>query len=349
MKNIIIILFIILSPTLLKAASGFYIGGGYGHGIAGNSNININNIGFKDSYSETKNILKDEIVSADNDNINPENDGKTRTVINTTINTNYSGILKSASYNKAIKNTAYAISGGWAFKNIRMEIELRNTVLQIQPKTSVLDVGISQDWKSLITSYCIVGNQQVGSNNTCINNGNKVDDPATECAEIYDPKAKNPVCYINNITMSGSTSTSLNNVIMDENSALSFKIDPIDINNYLGFMNFIYELPINQKFTLFSSFGLGYGSSAISNNFVKQSVVYPVYQYKIGTYYSISKHIDITIDYSNINMLGTVKKTDLIVKDTRIQSINFGIRYNFFKREPAFYQEYNYKKIFQFP
>jgi len=348
-KNIVII-FVICFPAFLNAA-GFYISVGTGYSISGSSDINVGNIGLRDTSISRSSTVVDKTILADTDGIDTGIDGAVRMVIDTATATHYSSLLKAASYNKAIKNTAYSGSIGWAFKNMRIEAELKNAVLQIQPKSSVYDVIMSRDWESLITSYCVVGHQTGTTASSCAKNGMQVD--ISECPDLSNlGPTHNPTCHKNETTMSGQTGdTAINDIIVDGNNAdFAFKAANINMNNYLGFMNFIYELPVSKSFTLFTGVGFGYGSSSISGAVLpktKQAFSYPAYQYKMGMYYSMTSHIDITINYANINMIGTVKRTDIIIKDTALQSIDFGLRYNFSKRSPTFFEDYNYKKIAQ--
>ncbi|MDR0484713.1 MAG: outer membrane beta-barrel protein [Alphaproteobacteria bacterium] len=129
----------------------------------------------------------------------------------------------------------------------------------------------------------------------------------------------------------------------------------LSANNSLSFINFLYELPIDKELTIFSGVGLGYGMASIGDNefIAKQSITYSAYQYKAGAYYSLNKNLDITLNYTNFNLIGSAKNTSsrssLTVKDTRFHSINIGLKYNIFRKNPTFAESYNYKKFLFVP
>ncbi|MDR2007509.1 MAG: hypothetical protein LBQ34_00860 [Alphaproteobacteria bacterium] len=121
--------------------------------------------------------------------------------------------------------------------------------------------------------------------------------------------------------------------------SIKFKAEPITSDNYLGLLNAIYSysfsrhidigLPLDD-ISLFIGVGIGAGVSAISGTIeekynVKQSSIYPALQGKLGAYYALTTNLDFLIGYSNIQLIG---------QNTSVQSLDFGIRYNFFNKKP---------------
>ncbi|MCL2566891.1 MAG: hypothetical protein FWE18_02185 [Alphaproteobacteria bacterium] len=325
MRIFALIILVVSLTSALQAQDGrgFYVGGTIGYIYKGD--IKISNINSAKTFQQ---------------NVSQHNEYKFTTpgcsscfveIINDyqSVDT-YNSVLKGINF-KQENTPAFALTGGFAFKNIRIEGEVKTTFLKTKPKSSLYDISLNSNYINTTQSFC----NAPGYPTICSpNNGVWVE-----------------------TTINGTQDNTFNNILIDTSSGAAFfspevnkelfDTKPVNANNYLGFMNLLYELPLAQSFTIFTGVGLGYGMAAIGGNnaFSAQQITYPAYQYKMGAYYSFNNNMDITLNYSNINMIGTYKT----LSDNNFQSVDIGIRYNIFKRSPTFYDDYNYKKIFLLP
>ncbi|MDR0484384.1 MAG: hypothetical protein LBH40_03830 [Alphaproteobacteria bacterium] len=304
---------------------GYYVGGGIG--ITRNSNIKINNINRTIPFqtSTTTNVSY-----RYNDSINCP-DCYVDVTTNSTFTDTYTALLKEINFTPAL--TPYVnVFTGFAINNIRIEAELKSMQVKLKPKNVLYDINRISDYEMLITTIC---HQAGGFNNIC----------KDEASDI-------PIETI----MSGQTQNTFNNVLLGANDTffsanidrnLFYKTSGVDTQQYIGLINLLYELALAKHYTLFAGVGLGYGSAKINGGHLGvKALTYPVYQYKIGAYYSYNDNIDFTVNYSYMNMVGVPTNSAFTIADTNFQSIEFGIRYNFFKRNPTFYYDYNYKNVF---
>ncbi|MCL2566766.1 MAG: hypothetical protein FWE18_01550 [Alphaproteobacteria bacterium] len=334
MKILTLIFLLVFTSLVLKAAdgSGFYIGGTAGYTL--NSNIKVG------SFNQQKSLHQTTIYEpcTETNPCRPTQGGNfTEFAIKNTSIDNYNSILKEINFQQT-NAPILALSGGYTFKNLRFEGEIKTIFLKVKPKNYIYDISRTQDYENIIGVFC----HQSGSfNNTCKPNGiNNID------KWIYTTISGTNENNFNTMVIDSSFDTPFFSTDIDRELFVS-NSNPLNANNYLGFMNIIYELPLSQSFSLFTGVGLGYGVAIIDmgNIIAKTQITYPAYQYKIGTYYSVDENIDITLNYSNINMIGSSK----ILSGNNFQSVDIGLRYNFFKRNPTFYDDYNYRKIFSLP
>ncbi|MDR2008789.1 MAG: P44/Msp2 family outer membrane protein [Alphaproteobacteria bacterium] len=362
MKILNFILFVIFL-TSSAFADGFYVGGSIGSTINNNTSINIGGLNKenKTSLSESKHIDETNIAA-----IPGYYATQIRIVGDMTTNNTYSSILKGISYNEAQNTFTFAGYVGYTLKNFRFEAEVKSISLKIKPKNYIYNATQQQDYSGFITTYCSVAKLNSGY---CNKTGVLLDssDSLYQECPVMDTSGGGGerVCYYNTADIEGSNSNDYNNIVIDgssgsifsgdvDNELFSFKAADINSNNILGFMNFIYEAPITENMALFSGVGLGYGMAMLSGDLVnKQNLTYPAYQVKLGASYSITSNIDITLNYSNINMINRIKKGNLEVSDSKIQAVEFGIRYNFSDKESAkamgykdIYGDASYAKIF---
>ncbi|MDR0484673.1 MAG: hypothetical protein LBH40_05295 [Alphaproteobacteria bacterium] len=341
MRILLIYFLLSLSPLF---ADGFFIQGSVGSTINSKASISLNNINQSQNFSESTKNIKDET--------NQLNSGSSRVIVETTNSLSYTSLLKEITYDEPQLSPVFALSGGYTYNHFRFEGELKAIALKVKPRNALYDATAGLNISRRITTYCVSSYCQ----------GDLVDpnDPiAKECPVVAGSSYS---CHVLVVNADDSYFQEFNDILVNSsNQVFSGEINKelfsgalisLNANSYLGFMNFLYELPISKYFTLFSGIGLGYGIMAIGGNDVvsKQQITYPAIQYKLGGYYSITKKIDITLHYANINMMGAIKKMNsqslLSITDTSFQSIELGVRYNLFSKPHV---DYNYKKIFSLP
>ncbi|MCL2567807.1 MAG: hypothetical protein FWE18_06950 [Alphaproteobacteria bacterium] len=349
MKILTLIIFVVALQISLLQADGFYMGGSMGYTLSNNTSINIS--GLNQETKKSFQSLSDETYVISSENIA----ALQIRVIQDAANT-YSAILKEISYKESSNAPTFAMFGGYAFKNLRFEGEIKGISMKIKAARSIYDVH--QDYSSFITTYCSVASLNAGY---CDKNATKIDssDPLYNECKITMNSSYGISCYLNNTNIEKTNLNSYNNIVIgnSNNPVFSSEIDSQIFNNgsltstnVVGFMNFLYELGITKSIVAFAGLGAGYGIALISSDLTdKQNITYPAYQIKIGSYYALNSNIDITLNYSSINTISNIKTGNFEFSSNNIQSIELGVRYNFFNRSTSFFEDYNYKKIFRLP
>jgi len=331
-------------------ANGFYVGGSAGASLSSNNNIKVSNLNQQTTYQQT-------ITNHSDDTIYQENRSATRIIQDAATVSDYTSILKEISYSDFTIAPIIGLNIGYAFKNLRFESELKYTILKIKPKSSIYDVILQKNYSEIISAYCSAyqGSLMTPCRSGGLPNGTQVDPsdsnyancPTSESATISE-------CWLKITNISEENSYNFDNITINHSGSPMFSADVdsaifstanINSNNILVFANFIYELALSKNIAIYNGIGLGYGIASIES----RQITYPAYQYKAGIYYSLTSNTDITLNYSNINMIGKVQKANLSVADYNIQSVELGIRYNFSSRSPTFFEDYNYRKIFSLP
>ena len=109
-------------------------------------------------------------------------------------------------------------------------------------------------------------------------------------------------------------------------------------NAHMHFLNLMYDTNITKNFGLFGGAGFGYGFLAFYDVEYPEDTevtIYPsksrylAYQYKIGTFYKVSKNIDFLISYTDIKSINNVDIGAFTYQPLAFQVVEFGIRYNF--------------------